>query len=116
MEWLSTGVGPSVLFRNVITLRTEEISSKSNLLVRISVSGRQSVLGVESSANAELAPDRCSNLRRHVLATVARRIADVIERGRILWLTLIATVGAAIAAVFGFFTLLLDLCKSLVTR
>jgi len=41
---------------------------------------------------------------------------DVIDRKRILWLTLIAAVSAAIAAVFAFFTLVVDLCKSLVAR
>src|SRR6266480_4781635 len=41
---------------------------------------------------------------------------DVIERRRILWLTAAAAVGAAIAAIFGFFTLVLDVFKSFIAR
>jgi hypothetical protein len=41
---------------------------------------------------------------------------DVIDRKRILWLTAGAAVGAAIAAIFGFFTLVLDLFKSFIAR
>jgi hypothetical protein len=41
---------------------------------------------------------------------------DVIDCKRILWLTAGAAVGAAIAAIFGFFTLVLDLFKSFIAR
>jgi hypothetical protein len=41
---------------------------------------------------------------------------DVIDRNRILWLTAVAAIAAAIAAVFGFFTLVFDVSKSLIGR
>jgi hypothetical protein len=82
---------------------------------RILRHGAMPIRGIDSSAYKDIDLEAAIAWADQVVQNIEHEV-DVIERKHILWLTAIAAIAAAIAAVFGFFTLVFDVSKSLIGR
>jgi hypothetical protein len=82
---------------------------------RILRHGAMPVRGIDSSAWGDVDLESAITWVDTVVENIEHELEEI-DRRRILLLTAVAAAAAAIAAIFGFFTLVVDLCKSLIAR